>query len=114
MLIQCKWQNCDLCDGDAFWLEATEQEAREQIFPRLSNETIDASEQWAKASKALAAMMGSPERTFYFLIAADLTSIHPFKAGYPVHPLWNGYSPFEEIDPIEIIQLAEIQKISQH
>jgi hypothetical protein len=114
MLIRFKWQNCDLCDGDAFWLEATEQEAREQLFPRLSNETIDASEQLARGSEAFAAIMGCPERTFCFLVSDDLTSIHPFKAGYPVHQLWNGYSPFEEIDPLEIITIAEMKKISQH
>lgn len=111
MLIRFKWKDCDLCGADAFWLETTEQEAREQVFPLLNNETIAASEQLAKESEAFAAAMECPERTFCFLVSGDLTLIHPFKALYPIHQLWNGYSPFEEIDSIEITQLSEIKNI---
>jgi hypothetical protein len=113
MLIQFKWKDCDLCGADAFWLEATEQEARKQISPLLNNDTIAASEELARGSEAFAAIMGCPERTFCFLVSCDLTFIRPFKAGYPVHQLWNGYSPFEEIDPIEIIQISEIKNTEE-
>lgn len=114
MLIRFKWQNCYLCGEDAYWLEATEQEAREQIFPLLNKDTIDASEELARGSEAFAAIMGRAELTFCFLVSADLTFIRPFKAGYPVHPLWNGYSSFEEINPIEIIKLSEVENIRTH
>lgn len=114
MLIRFKWKNCDLCDGDALWLEATEQEAKEQVFPLLNNEAVATSELCATASKALAELMGRPECTFCFLVSGDIEFIRPFKAGYPVHHLWNGYSPFEEMDPIEVIQLSEIKNIRQH
>ena len=110
MLIRFKWHNCDLCDGDAFWLEATEQEAREQVFPLLSSENVAASEKDAHESGALAAMAGNPDHTFCFLVTADLKFIRPFKAGYPFHQLWNGYSPFEKIDSKEIMDLSEIAR----
>ncbi len=109
MLLRFKWKNCDLCDSDGYWLEATEKEAVDHIFPLLNDDTITASKELARGSKVIAATMGYPEHHFCFLISNDITFIQPFKAGYPVHQLWNGYSPFEEMNPTETIQLSEIK-----
>ena len=82
-----------------------------QIFPWLKDDIIAASEAFGTGSEAIAATMGCREHSFCFLVSNDLTFIKPFKAGYPVHQLWNGYSPFEAIEPVKITQLSEIESI---
>ena len=109
MLIRFIWKDCDICSEDAYWLEASEQEAKRHIFPLLDDDDIAQSIKFSENAEHLAEMMGNPEHTFCFLISQDTTFIRPFQVHYPVHQLWNAYSPFEEIDEIEIVDLSEIK-----
>jgi len=57
----------------------------------------------------MAKMMGNPKLTFCFLLPRYMKSIRPFPVTYPMHQLWNAYSPFEEITGIEIANIKEIK-----
>ena len=111
MLIRFIWKDCDLCGGDAFWLETTEQEASEHVFPLLNDDAVAASRDLAQGSEHLAEMMGQPGHTFCYLVSGEMTFIRPFKPAYPVQHLWNGYSPSVEINPVELRRLSEIKRL---
>ncbi len=112
MVIRFFWKNCRFCDGDALWVEATKAEAAWFVFPRLSEEDISQSKQFAKESGHLAEMMGGrPNLTFCFLVAKDLSFIRPFQVHYPVHQLWNAYSPFQKISEMTVANLDAVRGI---
>ena len=115
MLVRFFWRNCDLyglCHGDALWVEATASEAESEVFPHLSEEAISESRKLAKKSGHLAAsLMGRPDLTFCFLVSKDLSFIHPFHVHYPVHQLWNAYSPFRTMPDINVKTLGELSEI---
>jgi len=114
MLIRCFWPACDFrgkswgaAPVDAFWVEATREEAEISIFPRLNPAALAESKKLAKKHSHLAAME-DPSRPYCFLVARDLSSIDPFQFHYPFHQLWNAYSPFELIGPFMITSLGEL------
>jgi len=101
MLILFFWRDCGYRGKkwgteplDAFWVEATQEEAENDVFPRLPPTTIVESRELAEHFKEVAELMGNPTRPFCFLVARDLSSIDPFTAHYPIHQMWNAYSPF--------------------
>ena len=111
MLIRAFWRNCDLCRDDALWVEATIVEAESSVFSRLSADDISASRQFAKETGHMAEAMGRPDLTFCFLVSRDLSFIRPFPVHYPIHNLWNGYSPFEEMPAIDVEDLDALREI---
>lgn len=113
MMVRIYWRNCslttksqDLVQVDAFWVEATHHEANSCIFPFLLPEQIEKSKRLALQFENVALDMGNPEHLFCFLVARDLSFIEPMEPHYPIHQLWNGYSPFESM-PTEIIDCLE-------
>ena len=54
----------------------------------------------------------SPKDPFYLLVAEDLSSIVSLVHSYPIGGQWNGLSPFEEIDPIEIKTLEDLKTLN--
>jgi hypothetical protein len=56
--------------------------------------------------------MGKPPHPFCFLVARDLSSIDPFEVHYPIHPMWNAYSPFESMRPKKIERLEGLERLS--
>ena len=111
MLIRFFWRNCDLCDDDALWVEATKAEAESIIFPRLSVDEISKSKQLSKQTERIDKSMGKANQTFCFLMSKDISFIRPFPVHFPVHNLWNGYSPFEEMLEINAKNLDAICNI---
>lgn len=111
MLIRLIWKDSFLCDCDTFWLEASKEEAETLVFPLLDDDAIAQSKEFSEKTGNFAEMMGKPELTYCYLISRDLDFIRPFHVHYPVHQLWNGYSPFEEIPEITITNMNEIEKI---
>ena len=118
MLIRTFWRSCTHRNNtwsaepvDAFWVEATREEALAHIFPRLEPEQIEESEQIVRRDGRAAALLGHPNRPYCFLVARDLSSIDPFAPHYPVHPMWNAYSPFETMPAITVAALADLQTI---
>ena len=119
MLIRWFWRDCDFSDKqwgakpmDAFWVETTQEEAETSVFPHLQPTTISQSRGLAESSTYMAREMGNPSHLFCFLVARDLSSIDPFEAHYPIHQLWNAYSPFESMpQQIVVASLEELQKL---
>lgn len=114
MRIRWYWQNCDKWSREpvmALWVEATQEEAEIYIFPSLESSKVIDSKNLAEQFKELAAHMGNPARPFCFLVAQDLSSIEPFPVHYPIHQLWNAYSPFDEIPEITITSLDELRNL---
>jgi hypothetical protein len=115
MIVRCFWPSCDRREKtweatpiDAFWVEATHEEAIESVFPLLSRELELESEELAVECKDLAKTISHPPRPFCFLVARDLSSIDPFEVHYPFHQLWNTYSPFRLLPDRTITALHEL------
>jgi len=96
---------------DAFWIKATREETEAEIFPRLQPAEIAESKKLAERFSQLAERLGSPARPFCLLVARDLSTIVPFHVHYPFHQLWNGYSPFEVMEEVNIQSLEEIRTL---
>lgn len=118
MLIRRFWRNCDYrgkswgaAPIDAFWVEATQEEAEVEVFPRLQSQTINESKELAERYKRIAEEVRNPPRSFCFLVARDLSTIDPFHVHYPFHQLWNAYSPFESMSEIVIANLDELRNL---
>lgn len=118
MLVRCFWRDCDYRGKergagriDAFWVEATGEEAVAAVFPRLRAEQIAESRELAEQGRRIAEELGTPARPFCFLVARDLSTIDPFQVHYPFHPLWNGSSPFESISEQMIADLEELRRL---
>ena len=112
ILVRFVWENCRLCGGrDAFWLEATIRGAELHIFPLLNEALIEESKKLSEEAGMMAKRMGRPERTCCFLASRDLDCIRPFAPHYPVHHMWNAYSPFREIPEVEIAGIHEVTQI---
>ncbi|MBM3287419.1 MAG: hypothetical protein FJY88_08740 [Candidatus Eisenbacteria bacterium] len=116
MLVRCFWRDCRYRGTtrnaeplDCFWVEATPAEAEEAIFPRLGPAAVSESKALAQRFEKLAERMSVPARPFCFLIARDLSTIDPFHVHYPIHQLWNAYSPFEGMPAKEIMDLDELR-----
>jgi hypothetical protein len=105
---------------DAFWVEATAEEAEANVFPRLQPQQVAESQRVAEqhidlaehfASREAARGVPAPPRPFCFLVARDLSTIDPFHIHYPVHQLWNAYSPFRKMPEREIAGLEDLASI---
>jgi len=116
MVVRFYWPDCEYRGKqwikesiDAFWVEATLKEAVKSVFPMLSPEGIDESKKLAKEYLHVAREMAKPVRPYCFLVSRDLSSIAPFHVHYPVHHMWNAYSPFGEFEVHHISDLKELK-----
>lgn len=115
MLIRWFWRDfdhhgkkCSVKPIDAFWVEATQEEAKSDIFPKLQPSAISKSRELAERFKKVAERRGNHARPFCFLVARDLSSIAPFPVHYPVHQMWNAYSPFESMPEMVVASLDDL------
>lgn len=96
---------------DAFFVEATEQEAAACILPLLPQtgpkEVPPAGDRYARAAE----LMGDRTRTCCFLVARDLSTVDRFSPHYPIANQWNGDSPFRDMPEITITTLTELREI---
>lgn len=112
MLVRLYWQQCDRTQLiDAFWVEATYEEAEELIYPLLSPESIKESKIYAKNGEEFSATLSSTPRSSCFLVSRDANSIKPFFTHYPFSHMWNGYSPFKDLPEHYINTLAQLNNI---
>jgi hypothetical protein len=116
MVVRFFWPNCNHWGKDsgkkpidAFWVEATLDEAETSIFPLLTPQAIAESKKFAEKYSHIAKEMANPPRPYCFLVAKDISSIDPFHVNYPVHHMWNAYSPFGEFKEHRISQLADLR-----
>jgi hypothetical protein len=119
MIVRFLWPSCDYRQKnrgaipiDAFWVEATHEEAIQSVFPILSYEAQSESEQLAAQCEHLAETDSQPARPYCFLVARDLSSIDPYEAHYPFHHMWNAYSPFRSFPKRTIRSLVELAGIT--
>jgi hypothetical protein len=96
-------------DG-SFWVECTPEESRDSVEPRMRSDDQETIDRMRRSS------YGWPHRvrgTAYccFMISPDLSRIQAFWWHYPFHQLWNGYSPFHAIEPVDIESLDELLAI---
>ena len=89
MIVRCFWPSCDFRQKewdsspiDAFWVEATHEEALQSVFPMLSQELQVESEQFEARGENLEETDSQPPRLFCFLVARDFSSIDPFEVHY--------------------------------
>ena len=119
MIVRWFWRECNFRGKlwgatpiDAFWVEATREEAVINVFPKLQPAEIEESEKFAERFLQLAEEICRPARPYCFLVARDLSTIVPFHVHYPFHQMWNAYSPFEEMEVVNIRLLEEIKTIA--
>lgn len=96
---------------DAFWIECTQNEAKEKVFLHLSHKLQLQAQNFGEEGKEIAREDSHSPRSFCFLVTKDLSSIQPFWTHYPFGNLWNGYSPFISLPPQEIQLLEEVLSI---
>ena len=119
MRVRFYWPECtnrgrstDAPAVDAFWVEATQQEAQASVFPTLTPHQVEESRRMAKQFSHVANALGDPARAFCYLIVPDLSSVDPRPPHYPVHQLWNAYSPFKPISETTIADLSDLRSIA--
>ena len=96
---------------DAFWVEATTDEAEAYVFPLLETVSVRESRRLADEFSTIVEQSSVPLRPFCFLVARDLSSIDPMHAHYPFHHMWNAYSPFEALPTSVIENLQELRTL---
>lgn len=118
MIVRMVWQNYDFRNMtwyaapiDAFWVEATLEEAEKRIFPILATEKIERSKGLAIKNQRYGNMFGYGDHIYCFLVARDLSSIDSFRRDYPVSQMWNGDSPFRPIPLKDINDLKEVENV---
>ncbi len=115
MIIRVYWPQRDCHNQtepiDSFWVEATYKEAKKAIFPFLAPEVIERSKSYAIKGESIASQIGNTPRSYCFLVAQDLSTIEPFDVHYPFHQMWNGYSPFKELEEFHINTLEELTTV---
>ena len=119
MLVRYYWPNCEdrgkykaAVPMDAFWVEATLEEAGESVFPYLSDEEEERSRLYARQFLHIAERIAKPPRPCCFLVAEDLSTVDPHPVHYPFHQLWNAYSPFRSLEPQEIHSLNQLPTVN--
>lgn len=119
MLIRYFWPNCPFRNKewgaeplDAFWVEASLEQAEAAIFPYLNAAAIKESHDFVERYQHVAEIIGSSSRPYCFLISRDLSAIDPFHVHYPFHQLWAAYSPFEVMPEVIIETLEELKAIT--
>jgi len=117
MLIRFYWSECDFSDTwdhkcTAFWLECTRGEAQKEIFPSLRQGQLKRANEYLQDH---CFVLDDMSRPLCFLVSKDLNFIETTPMHYPYANLWNGYSPFRELEsPIEIAELGDITSLSIH
>jgi hypothetical protein len=99
------WPDAELLNGewtkpgkDSYWIEAAADDL-DAIVAHASD---------PDALRAAAQRDHRPEKPYSFLVATDLSSIQSFDPYYPESPQWVNGSPFVEIEPFELRDLAEL------
>ena len=115
MIVRACWRSCDYEwkqekaePVDAFWVEATYEEAVRSVFPMLSEELQSQSKRLGAQGERNAGEISELPRPFCFLVSPDLSVIEPHAVHFPFHNLWNGYSPFRSIPERTIRSLDEL------
>lgn len=88
---------------DAFWIECSAEEAQKLLPVAATVSEIDQKriEDWRACGFA----------NYCFLVTRDLRVVLPFWWSYPFDNLWNAYSPFQQVEPIELHDLQQLRNL---
>lgn len=119
MKIKLYWPNCNLSfkgisfdSNDAFFLECSLDEAKEQLFKRLTDEQINQCHRdYEPILNEEHLVFGNESNKICFLITKDQKTLLPQPWYYPYAGQWNAYSPFVEIKEIEIKRIEHLTDI---
>ena len=135
MRIKLVWPNCDYRNRewgkyplvDCFWVEATIEESEKYVFSCMSKsakkifQEVEGESSFRKAIKSYYRDDAKAEGTwcgmcarYFFLVAKDLSSIDPHCSYYPFSGMWNGRSPFKNIEAMGIRRLGDIKRIQSY
>jgi len=114
--IKLYWPNCDLYykdiefnGNDAFFLECTLEEAKEQLFNRLNEKQINqCMSTYDPEPNPKSLEFGVETNKICFLITQDQTLILPEPWIFPYAGQWNAYNPFQKIKEIEIEDIGQL------
>lgn len=116
MKISLYWPNCQRINGkwsesgiDSYWTECTDEEAENIIFPYLTFEQIELSENFWQKGKARGGRIDS--NLLCFLVSKDLKSITPMAWFYPYSGHGGAYSPFVSVKDIEVTAFRNNLKV---
>lgn len=109
MRVLYKWENCDYLNKewgnrrvDSYWVKADHAD-----LPHMLPLAQDADD----LMNDIGAYTRTKAEPFYLLVAKDLSSIVSLPAEYPEGGQWNGRSPLEAIEPVEIERLEELETL---
>ncbi len=115
------WQGCTMSHGewrhepiDAFWVAASEEEAREFFVDKLTEEDLEEFENACKDKDYLDGwyrgtreFCDPSDDDFRFLVTRDMSRVDLGFAVYPYSGMWNGDSPFKKYEA-EIVSLSDL------
>ena len=116
MKIKVYWPNCkyyykdmDFNRNDALFLECSLEEAKEQLFSRLTEDQIDQCiNNYDPIPQPAFLESGIETNNICFLITKDQKSLLPEPWYFPYGGQWNANNPFRKIKEIEIKNLDEL------
>jgi hypothetical protein len=118
MYIRLYWKDCEYhksCWGlkkqDSYWLECTEIEAQEKIYPLLNQDVVEKSLQLLESNDGNELYNIIPRYTF-FLVSKDISTIMPMPWFYPYSGQWGAFCPFISIETIQIADIYQIRLIT--
>lgn len=120
MKIKLQWPNCDFDfrdiefnGNDALFLECSLDEAKEQLFNRLTEDQIDQClRDYNPQPNPGQLEFGIETDKVCFLITKDLRLLLPEPWYFPYSGQWNGYNPFQKIKEIEIKDISELSDLT--
>lgn len=116
MKIKLYWPNCNLNfsdvnfnGNDAFFLECSLEEAKEQLFDRLTEYQIHhCLRDYDSCPNPGQLEFGIETDKVCFLITKDQNVLLPEPWYFPYSGQWNEYNPFQKIKEIEIKNVSEL------
>ena len=98
-------------EKDSFWVECTDQEVVDHIFPLQSDDDFKKEIEFNRGPSTINGNQNENIYTNFFLISVDLKDILSFNWVYPYAGMWNAANPFTEIDKVHFDNLEQLKKI---
>lgn len=95
---------------DTLFVEATEDEARALVWPRMTDDAVTRSRALIEQSRAMARQMGSM-RPAAFLVSRDAQVIEPVICNYAASAHGGGASAFRTIAPTNVSGLDDVVRV---
>lgn len=99
-----------------FWVECSQEEAENCVFPYLQESEINESKQLTNDQRDRFEVFidifdVDLKHTVFFMISPDLSFIKAAPIIYPFSSQWNAYNPFRKVDEQIIRSLEELMTV---